>query len=80
MPKSDVRFYMTALELLEAAPQETWMVGDDLVYDIATPQQLGITAIWFDPGRQGLPPTNTIQPDYVIHALSEVLDLEKDIH
>lgn len=79
-PKSDPRFYMAALEQLEVTSQETWMVGDDLLFDIAAPQQLGITAVWFDPDRQGLLPTNAIQPDYVIHAISELLDLEKNTH
>lgn len=78
VPKSDPRIYIAALEQLEVVPQETWMVGDDLFFDIATPQQLGITAIWFDPGEQGLPLKNTHRPDHVIHDLSDLLEIEKD--
>jgi putative hydrolase of the HAD superfamily len=79
-PKSDPRIYIAALEQLEATPQATWMVGDDLLFDIATPHRLGITTIWFDSERQGLLPTNTIKPDHVVHALSELLELERTLH
>lgn len=73
LAKSDPRIYLAALEQLQASPQETWMVGDDLVFDIVTPQQLGITAIWFDPANRGLPKESKIRPDCTIHTLLELL-------
>jgi putative hydrolase of the HAD superfamily len=73
LAKSDPRIYLAALEQLQVTPQETWMVGDDLVFDIATPQQVGITAVWFDPANQGLPKESKIRPDYTIHTLLELL-------
>jgi len=75
--KSDTRIYQHALAQLHLTAQEAWMVGDDLVMDVAIPQQLGIVAIWFDHSRQGLPKANTAHPDHVIHELPELLELDE---
>jgi putative hydrolase of the HAD superfamily len=74
--KSDPSIYLAALEQLHVTPQETWMIGDDLAFDIATPQHLGIFAIWFDPAGDGLPKDSTVHPDQSIHVLTELLELD----
>jgi putative hydrolase of the HAD superfamily len=73
--KSDTRIYEYALAQIHLTAQDVWMVGDDLTMDVATPQQLGIRAIWFDPLRRGLPQHSLIHPDHIIHNLPELLDL-----
>ena len=76
--KSDPRIYLAALLQLQVTPQEAWMVGDDVAFDIAVPQQLGMMAIWMDPARRGLPEKSPVHPDAIIHNLPELLELEKE--
>jgi len=71
--KSDVRIYQAALEQLHLHADETWMIGDNLSFDIATPQQLGIFTLWFDPQKKGLPVHENISPDRTLHTLPDVL-------
>ena len=78
--KSDPRIYLAALSQLQVTPQEAWMVGDDVVFDIAVPQQLGMVAIWMDPARRGLPEKSPVHPDAIIHSFPELLDLEKEVN
>ena len=51
------------------------MVGDDVVFDIAVPQQLGMVVIWMDPARRGLPEKSSVHPDAIIYTLPELLEL-----
>lgn len=71
--KPDLRVYLHALELLHLQPQDVWMVGDNLVWDIQAPQALGIYSIWFDYKKIGLPKDSAIIPDRVITDLSELI-------
>lgn len=70
--KPDPRVYKIALSELESSPQDTWMVGDNLVWDVEAPQRLGIYAIWVDRGGEGLPPGNGVRPDRIVRGLSEL--------
>jgi putative hydrolase of the HAD superfamily len=71
--KPEERSYRHALETLNVAPAETWMVGDNLEWEVAAPQRLGIHAIWFDGEGEGLPGDATAKPDRIIKALPELL-------
>ena len=72
--KPDERVYRAALDALESKPESTWMIGDNLEWDVAAPMRLGITGIWFDRHNTGLPDDNTTQqPDRVIRSLTELL-------
>jgi putative hydrolase of the HAD superfamily len=62
------------MEALRVKPHETWMVGDNLEWEVAAPQRLGIFAIWHDALGRGLPPGTTIRPDRIIRSLSELLE------
>ena len=73
--KTDARIYAYALAQFQLPPQDVWMVGDDLLMDVATPQQLGLVSIWFDLLRQGVPQDGVIHPDQIIHHLPELLEL-----
>lgn len=73
--KPDPRIFLAALDHLHITAQEAWMIGDDLAFDIAGSQRLGIHAIWCDHERRGLPMNHTVVPDYVIHDLSEICTL-----
>jgi FMN phosphatase YigB (HAD superfamily) len=43
--KPEERAYTHAMETLGVGPHETWMVGDNLEWEIMAPQRLGIYAI-----------------------------------
>jgi putative hydrolase of the HAD superfamily len=71
--KPEERAYRHALDALGVAPQEAWMVGDNLEWEVAAPQRLGIHAIWYDGYGRGLPPDPPARPDRIIRALKELL-------
>jgi putative hydrolase of the HAD superfamily len=56
--------------------QDTWMVGDNLEWEVAAPQRLGIFAVWFDSAAKGLPRDTGIKPDHTVASLSELLQME----
>jgi putative hydrolase of the HAD superfamily len=71
--KPEERAYSHAMAALGVRPGETWMVGDNLEWEIAAPQRLGIYAIWHDAYATGLPPDCPICPDRIIRSLPELL-------
>ena len=72
--KPDERIYRLALTELAASPPETWMVGDNLEWDVGQPQKMGMTGIWVDAAGAGLPASSAVSPDLIIRGLSELRD------
>jgi putative hydrolase of the HAD superfamily len=70
--KPDESVYRHALRQLGAEPGEAWMVGDNLVWDVAAPQRLGITGVWLDCFGTGLPANKGVRPDYIVSSLVEL--------
>jgi putative hydrolase of the HAD superfamily len=66
--------YRHALGALAAQPEQAWMVGDNLEWDVAAPQRLGLGAIWVDGEGRGLPPEHPVKPERIIRAFPELLD------
>ena len=66
------RVYKRALQLLDVTPADTWMVGDNLEWDVAEPQRQGIFGIWIDLRGSGLPKGHPVRPDRIIRRLSEL--------
>jgi putative hydrolase of the HAD superfamily len=71
--KPDERAYLHAMQALGVTAPETWMIGDNLEWEIEVPQRLGIYAIWIDAHGEGLPAGTTIKPDRIIRSLTELL-------
>lgn len=71
--KPEERAYTHAMAALGVGPHETWMVGDNLEWEVVGPQRLGIHAVWHDGYGVGLPPGCTIRPDRIIRRLKELL-------
>ena len=71
--KPEERAYLHAMQALGVTAPETWMIGDNLEWEIEAPQRLGIYAIWMDAHGGGLPPGSTIKPDRIIRSLTELL-------
>ena len=72
--KPDRRVFDHALKELGAEPGETWMVGDNLHWEVAAPQALGMKGIWLDWRGAGLPDGTEIVPDRIIRSISELID------
>jgi putative hydrolase of the HAD superfamily len=71
--KPEDKAYLHAMEALGVGPADTWMVGDNLEWEIEAPQRLGIYAVWIDVHGDGLPEGSTIKPDRIIHSLTELV-------
>jgi putative hydrolase of the HAD superfamily len=71
--KPDEQAYLHAMAALGVGPEDTWMVGDNLEWEVAAPQRLGIHAIWHDHRGTGLPAGSTVLPDRIVTRLSELL-------
>jgi putative hydrolase of the HAD superfamily len=70
--KPQPRAYRHALDRLGAACHEAWIVGDNLEWEVAAPQKLGLFAIWCDAYGTGLPPDGGVSPDRIIRSLTEL--------
>src|SRR6202047_4567606 len=75
--KPEERAYRHAMQALGVTAGETWMVGDNLEWEVEVPQRLGIYAIWMDVHGEGLPEGSTVKPDRIIRSLSELLPGER---
>jgi putative hydrolase of the HAD superfamily len=73
--KPDPRIYTLALDMLQVSPCDTWMVGDNLEWDVAQPQRQGIAGIWVDLRGSGVPPGRDVRPDRIIRRLSDLRQL-----
>jgi HAD superfamily hydrolase (TIGR01549 family) len=72
--KPDPRAFARALEGLGLRPDEVWMVGDNLEWDISGAQSVGVYAVWNDYRQRGLRENAPAVPDRTIHALSELVE------
>jgi putative hydrolase of the HAD superfamily len=71
--KPEERAYHHAMQVLGVTPEETWMVGDNLEWEVEVPQRLGIYAIWMDAHGVGLPDDSKVRPDRIVRSLIELL-------
>jgi putative hydrolase of the HAD superfamily len=70
--KPDERVFRHALQMLDVDPEATWMVGDSLEADIATPISLGMHTVWVDGEGTGLPDGAPAMPHRTIRLISEL--------
>jgi putative hydrolase of the HAD superfamily len=76
--KPEERAYLHAMEALGVTAPETWMIGDNLEWEVVAPQRLGIYAIWIDVHGDGLPEGSTVKPDRIIRSLTDLLPQRTD--
>lgn len=76
--KPEEQAYLHAMQALGVAPHETWMVGDNLEWEVVAPQRLGIYAIWHDHLGEGLPPGSAIKPDRIVRSIAELNPTRKE--
>lgn len=73
--KPEVKIFHSALCALGVTPGEAWMVGDNLAFDIAPANHLGMRTFWHDFRRSGLPDTAVQKPDHIIYELTDLIKL-----
>jgi putative hydrolase of the HAD superfamily len=71
--KPDPSVFRHALKSLQREPGEVWMIGDNLAFDIAPAQALGMFGVWVDHRRRGLPDNATCVPRRTVHAIAELI-------
>jgi putative hydrolase of the HAD superfamily len=71
--KPERRVYEAALRALGSEPRETWSVGDNLEWDVAAPQRLGLYAVWVDHRGAGLPAEAPAAPDRIVRFIRELV-------
>jgi putative hydrolase of the HAD superfamily len=64
--------YETALRYFKNDPEDAWMVGDNLEWDVAGAQAVGILGIWLDSAGGGIPAGSSIRPDRIINSISDL--------
>ncbi len=72
--KPDPRVYERALAACDAPAQASWCVGDSLAWEVAAPQRLGMTGVWNDWARRGLPADAAVVPDRVVGRVAELME------
>lgn len=65
--------YETALSALGVDASDCWMVGDNLEWDVAGAQAVGIRGIWLDASGEGVAPDASVRPDAVVGSIRELL-------
>jgi len=71
--KPDPSVYRHVLDSLGAKPSESWMVGDNLEWDVDGPQRQGLRGVWVDLRGQGLPESSPVVPHRIIRAFPDLL-------
>ena len=73
--KPDKRVFERALAVVGTNAADTWVIGDNLEWEIVVPGKLGFTCVWVDKKGKGVPLESDARPDAVIDRFPEVLDL-----
>ena len=72
--KPDDEAYAHALKSLGHDVSDTWIIGDNLDWEVIVPQRLGFYSIWRDPVGAGLPADTTAKPDRILTRLAELVE------
>jgi putative hydrolase of the HAD superfamily len=72
--KPEAAIFRRALNELGVTARDAWCVGDNLDWDVAGAQAVGVYAIWNDYRRAGLPGGCVVRPDRVICGIGELLE------
>ncbi|MEO1235849.1 MAG: HAD family hydrolase [Planctomycetota bacterium] len=71
--KPDPRVFQEGLAACGDAPASgSWCVGDNLKWEVAAPQGLGMTGIWNDWEGKSLPAGSEVVPDRVVRRIAEL--------
>ena len=71
--KPDERVFRHALDRFGGSVDKTWMVGDNLQWEIEPCRRLGLHTVWVDFLAEGLPSGSTIVPHRTVHSIHELV-------
>ncbi|HXU80458.1 MAG TPA: HAD family hydrolase, partial [Polyangia bacterium] len=71
--KPEERAYRHALAALGVECHEAWIVGDNLEWEVAAPQRIGLHAVWCDHQGAGLPDGSDVRPDRIIRTVRDLI-------
>jgi putative hydrolase of the HAD superfamily len=60
---------------LKAVAATTWMIGDNLEWDVGAPQRLGLTGVWVDGPGLGLPAGSAVTPHHIVRSFGGLLSV-----
>lgn len=72
--KPNIEIYQIALNKLYLSPKDVWMIGDNLIWDVKAPQELGIFSVWNDFENKGLPIDTCVIPDMIVNSVDEMVN------
>ncbi len=72
--KPDPAVYTHLVSELGVSAEDSWIVGDNLEWEVRVPQQLGFHAIWNDFLDRGLPAGSDVVPDRIVNSIHELID------
>ncbi len=78
--KPSPEFYHAAISMLHASPENTWMLGDDIINDVGAAQKLGLKAVLTRSGK--FVPADLqrgVKPDAVIDSIAGLPELLQGI-
>ncbi|MEM1444816.1 MAG: HAD family hydrolase [Planctomycetota bacterium] len=70
--KPDERVFTKALEACGVDAHQAWCVGDNLGWEVAAPQELGMAGVWVDWAGVGLPDDTQVRPDAIVRGIAEL--------
>jgi len=73
--KPEPAVYHAAMNAIGTTPEDAWFVGDNLEWEVAVPQSLGLKGIWVDRSGKGVPAGRAVKPDAIIRGLPDLLTL-----
>ena len=65
--------YEALFAALNASPEKTWSVGDNLEWDVGGPQAHGAYGVWVDVAGAGLPDGAVVKPDRIVRSIAELI-------
>ncbi len=73
--KPDPRVYEQALAACGVPAAGAWCVGDNLLWEVAAAQALGLRGVWNDWAGVGLPADTDVHPDRTVRRVAELVPL-----
>ena len=61
-----------AMAALGSNPASTGCVGDNLEWEVAVPQRLGIYSVWVDPTTGGPLASSGVTPDLIVASIADL--------
>lgn len=71
--KPEAEIYHIAMSKTRAPPEETWMIGDNIIWDVLAPQSLGIKGVWVD-NRNRPMKDGEEKPYLIVKSLPEIVN------